>query len=94
MNSRNNQTLCKACGEPTVDGCGLPVDSTGRFVHNGYTGEWGGVPACRGCHEVHKAGGPDALAAHVKATEELGIELERYRDALAAISKTIRGLER
>jgi hypothetical protein len=80
----NLLTACRACGEP-ADNCGIPVDTTGRIVHVGYTGEWVGAPACRGCYEVHAAGGPEALDAHVKATRRLRARLTRSRNAVKAL---------
>lgn len=54
---------CAACGDEVPSEQGLPVDTSGDFVDNDYDGEWGGVPACRRCYDVHAAGGAAALEA-------------------------------
>lgn len=62
-------TNCHACGAECPSEQGLPVDECGDYVANDYTGEWGGVPACRRCYDVHAAGGPAALYAMLRHQE-------------------------
>lgn len=89
MSDTASESTCTACGEPVDPVHSLPVDTTGRIVHNGYTGEWAGVPACAGCYAVHAAGGPDALDAHVKATADLRATLQRTRAAADALARAV-----
>jgi hypothetical protein len=81
---------CVGCGLEASGRHGLPVDDSGRIVHNGYEGDWVGQPACEGCHMVHAAGGPDVLEAHVKATELLR---RRVVTALATLNELAGDLE-
>lgn len=81
-----DEITCSACGGPADGRQGLPVDTNGRIVHNGYTGEWGGVPACHPCFIVHKAAGPVGLEAHLEATKELRDRLAYYRKAIQEIA--------
>ena len=46
---------CWLCGTETPCRWGLPVFNA-DLVSNDFTGEWGGVPACRECHDAHAAG--------------------------------------
>jgi hypothetical protein len=62
-------TDCAACGVECISEQGLPVDDNGDFVDNDFAGEWGGVPACRRCFDVHAAGGVAALEAMLRHEE-------------------------
>jgi hypothetical protein len=87
------ETACAACGEPADGRQGLPVDTGGRIVHNGYTGEWVAVPACRGCNIVHAAGGPVALEAHIEATKDLRASCAQWRAIVGKVQLLVDGLE-
>jgi hypothetical protein len=50
-------TDCAACGKPTPMGWGLPVSLLdGTVVPIDSDEEWGGVPACKRCHDRHAIG--------------------------------------
>ncbi len=53
---------------------GLPVDDCGDLVPCDYQGEWGGVPACKQCHDAHAQG---LLTADNQHRWRLRMELER-----------------
>lgn len=57
-------STCAACGEETPARWGLPV-ADGEVVENDYVGDWGGVPACRACFEIHAAGGVRGLGLYL-----------------------------
>lgn len=81
-------TYCAGCESELHDGSGgqsLPIDNNGDVVANDYAGEWAGRPCCRTCYDVHKAAGPVALEAHVKATADLSRQLEDTRAKLAEV---------
>lgn len=74
---------CAACDEETSATQSLPVDDNGAFVNNDYEGEWGGVPACRRCFDIHAAGGVAALNAFLR--HYLNTKHEQERQKLAEI---------
>ena len=84
--SDDTETTCVACGLPTDERQSLPV-SNGEVVGNDFEGEWGGVPACAGCVAVHAAGGPAALAAHVRVTRALRNTVSAARRALHQLAR-------
>lgn len=45
---------CYRCGKATPHKWGLPVDESGAIVPTWYESWWGGVPACKGCYELHQ----------------------------------------
>lgn len=46
---------CVACGEPCEGECSLPIFN-GDIVSNDWPGDWGGVPCCNRCYELHASG--------------------------------------
>ena len=51
------ETQCCMCGKRTQSRYGIPVDSeTGEIVANDSERSWGGVPACKECHDAHATG--------------------------------------
>ena len=48
---------CCLCGIHCPSTHGIPVDSgCGIIVANDFEGEWGGMPACKSCHDRHALG--------------------------------------
>jgi hypothetical protein len=56
---------CWRCGELTPSRWGLPVWN-GELVSNDWQGEWGGVPACEACFDLHAAGKLSTLDCPLK----------------------------
>lgn len=46
---------CWYCGKAAPNRWGLPVVD-GRLVPVDYDGDWGNVPACQECHDLHDQG--------------------------------------
>ncbi|HEY7233885.1 MAG TPA: hypothetical protein VH539_07030 [Gemmatimonadaceae bacterium] len=74
--SPRRDTRCHACGATCAVEYGLAVDPTGEFVENDYAGEWGGVPACKPCFDVHRALGVAGLKLRLETLAECAIARE------------------
>ncbi len=49
-------TKCNRCNADTPSRWGLPVRAdTVEYCAPDYAGEWGGVPACKACHDWYEA---------------------------------------
>lgn len=85
-------TACSNCSTEAADaGCSLPVDNNCDYVAvANTTTEWGAVPACRACFNLHAASGPfcnDVLRVYAKIVETREQSLDTARDALRELEQ-------
>jgi hypothetical protein len=74
---------CSNCDEPAPIGHSLPIgDKSFDIVPVNYQGEWGAVPSCKACHDLHLAAGDNAAAVldvYAKTVRDFHERLESAR---------------
>lgn len=96
-NGMSRDGKCRNCDEPCDGSHSLPVNNNAEFISCvDEPTEWGAVPCCKACHDLHAAAGvngPAVLAVYNEALSALQQKLDKFRRCRRELAEIVDDME-